>query len=60
VPLRDVRSYEPGRYYWSAAFLRGLGPGVKSVRVSLAAAQGVGLVFAFLLLRRIVSTMIPL
>lgn len=60
MPLRDVRSYEPGRYYWSAAFLRVLGPGVKALRVSLAAAQGVGLLFAFLLLRRIVSAAIPL
>ena len=60
VPLRDVRSYEPGRYYWSAAFLRVLGPGVKSLRVSLAAVQAVGLVFAFLLLRRIVTAVVPL
>ena len=56
MPLRDVRSYEPGRYYWSAAFLRILGPGVKALRVSLAAFQGVGLVLAFLLLRRIVPS----
>src|SRR5439155_6999684 len=56
VPLRDVRSYEPGRYYWSAAFLHILGPGVKALRVSLAAFQGVGLVLAFLLLRRIVPS----
>jgi hypothetical protein len=56
VPLRDVRSYEPGRYYWSAAWLRGLGSGVRSLRVSLAAMQCVGLVLAFLLLRRIVPS----
>jgi len=60
VPLRDVRSYEPGRYYWSAAFLRVLGPGVKALRVSLAACQGVGLVLVFLLLRRIVPATIAL
>jgi xanthosine utilization system XapX-like protein len=60
VPLRDVRSYEPGRYYWSAAFVRVLGPGVKALRVSLAAAQGVGLVFALLVLRRIVPSVIAL
>jgi hypothetical protein len=60
VPLRDVRSYEPGRYYWSAAFLRVLGPGVKALRASLAALQGVGLMLAFLLLRRIVPAALPL
>ena len=56
VPLRDVRSYEPGRYYWSAAWLRVLGPGVKTLRISLAALQGVGLLLAFLLLRRVVQS----
>jgi hypothetical protein len=60
VPLRDVRSYEPGRYYWSAAWLRVLGPGVKALRISLAAVQGVGLVLALLLLRRIVPAVVPL
>ncbi len=60
VPLRDVRSYEPGRYYWSAAFLRVLGPGVKALRVSLAAIQAVGLFLAFLLLRRNVRAVVPL
>ena len=60
MPLRDVRSYEPGRYYWSAAFVRVLGPGVKALRASLAAAQGVGLVFALLVLRRIVPSVIAL
>jgi len=60
VPLRDVRSYEPGRYYWSAAWLRVLGPGVKALRISLAAFQGVGLVLGFLLLRRIVPAVVPL
>lgn len=54
VPLRDVRSFEPGRYYWSAVWLRVLGPGVKALRISLAVLQGVGLVLAFLLLRRVV------
>jgi hypothetical protein len=56
VPLRDVRSYEPGRYYWSAAWLRVLGPGVKTLRISLAVLQGVGLLLAFLLLRRVVQS----
>lgn len=60
VPLRDVRSYEPGRYYWSAAWLRVLGPGVKALRISLAAFQAGGLVLALLLLRRIVPAVVPL
>ena len=60
VPLRDVRSYEPGRYYWSAPWLRVLGPGVRALRISLAVLQAVGLVLAFLLLRRIVPAVAPL
>jgi hypothetical protein len=56
VPIRDVRSYEPGRYYWCAAWLRALGSGVHSLRVSLAAMQAVGLLLAFLLLWRIMPS----
>ena len=34
VPLRDFRSYEPGRYYWSALWMRALGPGVLALRAA--------------------------
>ncbi|MGH8516023.1 MAG: hypothetical protein ACREUE_01050 [Panacagrimonas sp.] len=34
LPLRDFRSYEPGRYWWVTAFMRVLGPGADSVRIA--------------------------
>lgn len=43
VPLRDFQSYEPGRYYWSAAWARVLGDGLLPLRASLAALMAVGL-----------------
>ena len=54
VPLRDVRSYDPGRYYWGAAWFALLGPGIISLRVGMAAMQALGLVFGLLTLRRVV------
>jgi len=54
VPMRDVRSYDPGRYYWGAAWFRVLGPGLISLRIGLTAVQCVGLLFGLLTLRRVV------
>lgn len=34
LPLRDFRSYEPGRYWWVAAFMAFAGPGLGSVRAA--------------------------
>ncbi len=44
VPLRDFMAYEPGRYYWSAAWmtLRG-NQGIVGVRMAIAAFQFLGL-----------------
>jgi hypothetical protein len=52
VPLRDFQSYDPGRYYWSAAIMtiRGDG-GIVALRAAIAASQAVGLAIALLLIQ---------
>jgi hypothetical protein len=54
VPLRDFRSYDPGRYYWGAAWFKLLGPGIISLRIGMTMMQALGLVFGLLTLRRVV------
>jgi hypothetical protein len=43
VPLRDFQSYDPGRYYWSAAGMRLFGEGVVALRFSETIFQILGL-----------------
>jgi hypothetical protein len=43
VPLRDFESYDPGRYYWSAASALLLGRSLIALRVSETAIQVLGL-----------------
>lgn len=56
VPVRDVRSFDPGRYYWGAAWLALLGDGIRSLRISMAVFQFVGLVAALSALHRVVRS----
>ena len=58
VPVRDFQSYEPGRYYWSAAWLRLLrSDGIVTLRLSLSAFQGIGVLLGLLSLRRVIRSL---
>jgi hypothetical protein len=51
VPLRDFQSYDPGRYYWSAAIMTIWGDGgIVALRAAIAACQVAGLTIALLLI----------
>ena len=44
VPIRDFMSYDPGRYYWTAALVSVFGDnGIMSLRTAVAAFQALGL-----------------
>jgi hypothetical protein len=56
VPLRDFESYDPGRYYWSAALSPVFGDGVMGVRKSASLFQALALGLGLLVLRRSLIT----
>lgn len=56
VPLRDFRSYDPGRYYWGAMWFQVLGDGIIPLRISLAVFQFIGLTCGLLSLRRLIQS----
>jgi hypothetical protein len=56
VPLRDFQSYDPGRYYWIAAWSRLFGDGILGVRAAVSLFQLVGLTLGLLTLRRVIRS----
>ncbi len=42
-PVRDMRSYDPGRYWWCATFARVLGDGIVTIRLASHVAAGAAL-----------------
>ena len=60
VPIRDFRSYDPGRYYWVAGGSFLFGKGILGVRESVAIFQFIGLFFGLLATTRIVKSRIIL
>jgi len=43
IPIRDYRSYDPGRFYWSWAWMKVFGCGILGLRHSVAVFQFLGL-----------------
>jgi len=60
VPIRDFQAYDPGRYYWMAAWSFLFGDGLMAMRLSLAIFGGMGLCFGLLAARRVIRSFIGL
>jgi len=56
VPVRDFQSYDPGRYYWTAFWLRLLGNNLISLRISCRIFQVIGMTLGLLVLRRAIRS----
>jgi hypothetical protein len=60
VPLRDFYSYDPGRYYWAAAWTPLVGEGVLGLRLATAAFAALGLFCGLLAARRAIANPVVL
>lgn len=61
VPIRDFSSYDPGRYYWSAAFMSLWDDnGIMALRISEAIFQVIGIFVGLLLIASTVKKQDPL
>ncbi|MFC1851717.1 hypothetical protein ACFL27_16120 [candidate division CSSED10-310 bacterium] len=56
IPLLDFQSYDPGRYYWGAAWSKIFGTGIMGLRSSTMMFQIFGLWFGLLILRRVIRS----
>ena len=56
IPIRDFQSYDPGRYFWVAAWFKIFGSGIMLLRAVTAIFQFLGLTFGLLIVRRIISS----
>jgi len=55
IPKLDFQSYDPGRYYWTAAWSLIFGQGIMALRLSIAIFQVIGLTLGLLAARRVVK-----
>lgn len=63
VPIRDFHAYDPGRYYWMAAWSLIFGEGLRAMRLYLALFGFMGLSLGLLAARRVIKSfwgLIPL
>ncbi len=60
LPLRDFQSYDPGRYFWCAAWSFVFGHGIMAVRAAAAVFQGAGIFLGLLAARRVVRSRVLL
>lgn len=56
VPIRDFRSYDPGRYYWGAFWTTIFGEGIQALRISTAIVQLFGIFLGLLIARRVIGS----
>lgn len=52
IPVRDIQSYEPGRYYWSAFWTSIFGDSILDLHIAVAIFQFLGLALGLLVIRK--------
>lgn len=56
IPMRDLQSYDPGRYYWNSFWMNWIGEGILGVRISILIFQTMAFACAMLILKRVVKS----